>query len=69
MAASRPAPIEIAATVPTGRFHAQAILQKVRALAAVNPMLAHRGVRLGESHPEIPSLQIQAILAAAAEQG
>jgi pyruvate,orthophosphate dikinase len=42
------------------------ILQKVRALAEVNPMLGHRGVRLGISYPEIYSMQIQAILEAAA---
>jgi pyruvate,orthophosphate dikinase len=42
------------------------ILRKVRALAEVNPMLGHRGVRLGISFPEIYSMQIQAILEAAA---
>jgi pyruvate,orthophosphate dikinase len=52
--------------VPAGRGHAQAILKQVRALTAINPLLAHRGVRLGKSPPEIPSLQIQAILAAVA---
>jgi pyruvate,orthophosphate dikinase len=41
-------------------------LKKVRALAEVNPMLGHRGVRLGISYPEIYSMQIQAILEAAA---
>jgi pyruvate,orthophosphate dikinase len=44
----------------------EAILKKVRALAEVNPMLGHRGVRLGISYPEIYSMQIQAILEAAA---
>ncbi len=42
------------------------MLKKVRALAEVNPMLGHRGVRLGISYPEIYSMQIQAILEAAA---
>ena len=42
------------------------ILRKVRALAEINPMLGHRGVRLGISFPEIYSMQIQAILEAAA---
>ncbi|MFA7318778.1 MAG: pyruvate, phosphate dikinase [Sulfuricella sp.] len=42
------------------------ILKKVRALAEVNPMLGHRGVRLGITYPEIYSMQIQAILEAAA---
>ncbi|ABD67849.1 pyruvate phosphate dikinase [Rhodoferax ferrireducens T118] len=42
------------------------ILKKVRALAEVNPMLGHRGVRLGITYPEIYSMQIRAILEAAA---
>jgi pyruvate, orthophosphate dikinase len=42
------------------------ILKKVRALEEVNPMLGHRGVRLGISYPEIYSMQIRAILEAAA---
>jgi pyruvate,orthophosphate dikinase len=42
------------------------VLKKVRALAEVNPMLGHRGVRLGITYPEIYSMQIQAILEAAA---
>jgi pyruvate,orthophosphate dikinase len=44
----------------------EAILKKVRALAEVNPMLGHRGVRLGITYPEIYTMQIQAILEAAA---
>ena len=42
------------------------MLKKVRALAEVNPMLGHRGVRLGITYPEIYSMQIRAILEAAA---
>jgi pyruvate,orthophosphate dikinase len=42
-------------------------LRKVRSLTEVNPMLGHRGVRLGISNPEIYDMQIQAILEAAAE--
>ncbi|MFN4148170.1 MAG: pyruvate, phosphate dikinase [Rhodocyclaceae bacterium] len=41
-------------------------LKKVRQLAEVNPMLGHRGVRLGITYPEIYAMQIQAILEAAA---
>jgi pyruvate, orthophosphate dikinase len=41
-------------------------LRKVRALSEVNPMLGHRGVRLGITFPEIYSMQIQAVLEAAA---
>ncbi len=42
-------------------------LRKVRVLTEVNPMLGHRGVRLGISNPEIYDMQIQAILEATAE--
>ena len=45
----------------------EAMLKKVRALYEVNPMLGHRGVRLGLSFPEIYTMQITAILEAAAE--
>ena len=45
----------------------EAILKKVRALHEVNPMLGHRGVRLGLTFPEIYTMQIRAILEAAAE--
>mgnify|MGYP006271887517 CR=1 FL=1 len=45
----------------------QRMLQKVRALSEVNPMLGHRGVRLGITHPEIYTMQIRAVLEAAAE--
>ena len=41
--------------------------KKERALSETNPMLGHRGVRLGISYPEIYSMQIRAILEAAAE--
>ena len=43
------------------------MLKKVRALHETNPMLGHRGVRLGISFPEIYQMQIRAILEAAAE--
>jgi pyruvate,orthophosphate dikinase len=45
----------------------EAILRKVRDLHEVNPMLGHRGVRLGLTFPEIYTMQIRAILEAAAE--
>ncbi len=45
----------------------ESMLRKVRALHEVNPMLGHRGVRLGITFPEIYSMQIRAILEAAAE--
>jgi len=43
------------------------ILKMVRNLFETNPMLGHRGVRLGITFPEIYSMQIRAILEAAAE--
>ncbi|MCU0975493.1 MAG: pyruvate, phosphate dikinase [Steroidobacteraceae bacterium] len=45
----------------------EAILRKARALREVNPMLGHRGVRLGITYPEIYSMQIRAVLEAAAD--
>jgi pyruvate,orthophosphate dikinase len=42
-------------------------LQKIRVLREVNPMLGHRGVRLGITYPEIYAMQVQAILEAAGE--
>ena len=45
----------------------QLILKTVRELFEVNPMLGHRGVRLGITYPEIYKMQIQAIFEVAAE--
>jgi pyruvate,orthophosphate dikinase len=41
------------------------VLRKVRALSEVNPMLGHRGVRLGLTNPEIYSMQLRALVEAA----
>jgi pyruvate,orthophosphate dikinase len=43
------------------------MLHKVHVLHEVNPMLGHRGVRLGITYPEIYAMQIRAILEATAE--
>jgi pyruvate,orthophosphate dikinase len=43
------------------------ILKKVQALSEHNPMLGHRGVRLGVRYPEIYELQTRAIFEAATE--
>ena len=43
------------------------MLRKVRQLTEVNPMLGHRGVRLGITFPEIYRMQVRAILEAEAE--
>jgi pyruvate,orthophosphate dikinase len=45
----------------------QQMLVKVRELFEVNPMLGHRGVRLGITYPEIYEMQVRAVLEAAAE--
>ena len=45
----------------------ESILKMVRTLFETNPMLGHRGVRLGITFPEIYQMQIRAILEAAAE--
>jgi len=41
--------------------------EKVRSLREFNPMLGHRGCRLGISYPEITQMQTRAILSAAIE--
>ncbi len=43
------------------------LLSAVRALRETNPMLGHRGVRLGLTNPEIYNMQLRAILEAAAD--
>jgi pyruvate,orthophosphate dikinase len=45
----------------------EAMLRKVHMLMEVNPMLGHRGVRLGISFPEIYEMQIRAVLEATAQ--
>ncbi len=57
------------ATVEEAISKKEAMLRKVRALYETNPMLGHRGVRLGITFPEIYRMQIRAILEAAAESG
>ena len=43
------------------------LLRKVRSLAELNPMLGHRGCRLGISYPEIYRMQARAIFLATAQ--
>jgi pyruvate,orthophosphate dikinase len=45
----------------------ETMLAKVRVLQEVNPMLGHRGVRLGITYPEIYKMQLRALCEAAAE--
>jgi pyruvate,orthophosphate dikinase len=43
------------------------LLERVNALSEANPMLGHRGCRLGITYPEIYEIQVRAIFEAAAE--
>lgn len=45
------------------------ILHRVHELSEINPMLGHRGVRMGISFPEIYETQIRSVCEAAAELG
>lgn len=45
----------------------ETIQQRVTSLCEHNPMLGHRGCRLGNTYPEITEMQTRAILGAALE--
>ena len=45
----------------------EALRKRAEALHETNPMMGHRGVRLGISHPEVTEMQVRAIFEAAAE--
>jgi len=51
---------------PAGLRQKETLLSKVRALSELNPMLGHRGCRLGVSYPEITVMQARAIFQASA---
>jgi pyruvate,orthophosphate dikinase len=55
-----------AVAVATG-LDAAKLLQRARDLNETNPMLGHRGCRLGISYPEIYEMQVRAIIEAACE--
>ena len=46
---------------------AENILKRARELAEINPMMGHRGVRVGITHPEIYEMQIRAVFEALVE--
>ena len=46
---------------------AKVILKRARELAEVNPMMGHRGVRVGITYPEIYEMQIRAVFEALVE--
>ena len=51
----------------TTRKKREKILERARQLAEINPMMGHRGVRIGITFPEIYEMQIRAICEATAE--
>ncbi len=64
--------VEIAVMEATGKTGAaltdkKKLLARVEQLHEFNPMLGHRGVRLGITYPEITEMQARAILEAAAQ--
>ena len=56
---------EIAAVAAASGLDAEQLRQRARDLHETNPMLGHRGCRLGVSYPEIYEMQVRAILEAA----
>ncbi len=46
-------------------IHAAVLGRRVQTLHESNPMLGHRGIRLGLTHPDIYGMQVQAIIRAA----
>ena len=58
---------DIEAIAATLGVAVQALKNKVEFLHEFNPMLGHRGCRLGLTYPEIYDLQVQAIMEAACE--
>jgi pyruvate,orthophosphate dikinase len=55
------------AAKPTRLAAAERMLERVEALHEFNPMLGHRGCRLGITYPEITAMQARAIFEAACE--
>jgi len=58
---------EVAAVAKASGLDPLKLRQRARDLAETNPMLGHRGCRLGVSYPEIYEMQVRAILEAACE--
>jgi pyruvate,orthophosphate dikinase len=60
-------PKALAATAKEMGVSIEVLKGKVEALAEANPMLGHRGCRLGLTHPEIYEIQVRAIFEAAVQ--
>jgi pyruvate,orthophosphate dikinase len=58
---------EVAAVAEATGLDAQKLLRRAQELHEVNPMLGHRGCRLGVAYPEIYEMQVRAIIEAACE--
>ncbi|HZD39728.1 MAG TPA: pyruvate, phosphate dikinase, partial [Terriglobales bacterium] len=58
---------EVAALAEVMKVPVETLQDKVNVLQEFNPMLGHRGCRLGISYPEITEMQAQAIFEAACE--
>jgi len=58
---------EVAAVAAATGLDAAKLLRRAQELHEVNPMLGHRGCRLGVSYPEIYEMQVRAIIEAACE--
>jgi pyruvate,orthophosphate dikinase len=60
---------DLAAVAQATGLDAGKLLRRARELRETNPMLGHRGCRLGVSYPEIYEMQVRAIIEAALEIG
>jgi pyruvate,orthophosphate dikinase len=58
---------DVAAVAEATGLDAAKLLRRAQELHEVNPMLGHRGCRLGVSYPEIYEMQVRAIVEAACE--
>jgi pyruvate,orthophosphate dikinase len=58
---------DVAAVAEATGLDAKKLLRRAQELHEVNPMLGHRGCRLGVSYPEIYEMQVRAIIEAACE--
>ncbi len=58
---------EVAALARDMGLTVETLQSKIRSLQEFNPMLGHRGCRLGVTYPEIYEMQVQAIFEAACE--
>ncbi|HWA61910.1 MAG TPA: pyruvate, phosphate dikinase [Caulobacteraceae bacterium] len=58
---------DLAAVAKATGLDAAKLLRRARELRETNPMLGHRGCRLGVSYPEIYEMQVRAIIEAACE--